>query len=259
MISLWATSVRVTSAPEASDRAIQPQTTLPSPRLSKKRTLKVVFSLQLFCLFAAPPGSPPQPKSWAARLSSGHSRWSRTSKGITCSLWVHETRTKPPACRPTAPHPWSPPPPQRPLDVDDVSVVCADRGSSIAPTGLWCPDGSYTTARASLEPLLPRYQPRGRPARRTVTVGRHRILPSHSTYRPPPGPVFLFSPGGSSRSRLFSAPSSMLISRSSTQRDNEVGRLLFCHAPPGSWRIETAKIPAQNQQPKRSGERTDGS
>ena len=181
-----------------------------------------------------------------------HRRVSHLRSGCT------KTGQNPPHVDPLPSPPWPPPPPQRPLDVDDVSVVCADRGSSIAPTGLWCPDGSYPTARASLEPLPPRYQPRGHPARRAVTVGRHRILPSPSTYRPPPGPVFLFSPGGSSCSRL-SAPSSMLISRSSTQRDNEVGRLLFCHAPPGSWRIETAKIPAQNQQPKRSGERTDGS
>ena len=100
---LLATSMRITSASETPYRSMQPQTKPPSPQVSKRRTLKVVFSLQLFCLSAAPPGSPPQSKSRAARLSGGHNRWSRTSKGITSSLWLHQTRTKPPACRPIAP------------------------------------------------------------------------------------------------------------------------------------------------------------
>ena len=160
LISLLAMSVRTTSAPQTSDRAMQPQTKPPSPRVSKKRTLKVVFSLQLFCLFAAPPGSPPQPKSCAARLCGGHNRWSRTSKGIPSSLWVHQTRTKPPHVDPLPPIHGLPRPRSDPRDVDDVSMGRADRGSSIAPTGLWCPGGSSPTARsastASPEPLPPR-------------------------------------------------------------------------------------------------------
>ena len=128
--------MRITSASETSDRAMQPQTKPPSPRRSKRRTLKVVFSLQLFCLFATPPGSPPQPSSRAARLSSGHSRWSRTSKGITSWLWVHKTRTKPPHVDPVPPLHGLPRPRSDPRDVDGVSMGRADRSSSIAPTGL---------------------------------------------------------------------------------------------------------------------------
>ena len=131
-------SVRITSAPETSDRAMQPKTTPPSPRRSKKRTLKVVFSLQLFCLSAAPPGSLPQPKSCAAHLCGGHNRWSRTSKGITSSLWVYQTVTKPRMSTHGPPIPIHalPRPRSDPQDVDDVSMGRADRGSSIAPTGL---------------------------------------------------------------------------------------------------------------------------
>ena len=151
--SLWATSVRITSAPETSDRAMQPQTKPPRPRVSKKWTLKVVFSLQLFCLSAAPPGSLPQPKSCAARLCGGQNRWSRTSKGIRPSLWVHQTRTKPPHVDPVPPLHGLPRPRSDPRDVDDVSKGRADRGSSIAPTGLWCPDGSLPTIRAPPSPL----------------------------------------------------------------------------------------------------------
>ena len=145
--------MKITSASETPDRAMQSQTKLPSPRSSKKMTLKVVFSLQLFCLFAAPPGSPPQSKSCAARLCGGHNRWSRTSKGITSSLWVHQTRTKPPHVDPVPPLHGLTRHRSDPQDVDDVSMGLADPGSSIAPTGLWCPDESHPTARA---PPLPR-------------------------------------------------------------------------------------------------------
>ena len=141
-----AMSVRITSAPETSDRPMQPQTKPPSPRRSKKRTLKVVFSLQLFCLFAAPPGSLPQPKSRAALGSDGHNQWSRTPKGITSSLWVHQTRTNPPHVDPVPPLHGLPRPRSDPRDVDDVSMGLADRGSSIAPIDFWCPYGSPPTA-----------------------------------------------------------------------------------------------------------------
>ena len=152
--SLCATSVRITSAPETSDRAIQPQTKPPSPRVSKIRTLKVVFSLQLFCLFAAPPGGPPQPNSSAALGSGGHNRWSRKSKGIPSSLWVHKTRTKPPHVDPLPPPIYALPRHRSgPQDVGDVSMGRADRGSSIDPTGLWCPDGSRSTVWAPRPPL----------------------------------------------------------------------------------------------------------
>ena len=74
LTSLLATSVRIASAPETSDRAMQPKTTPPTPRVSKKMTLKVVFSLQVFFLSAAPPGGPPQPNSQAAHGSGGQRR-----------------------------------------------------------------------------------------------------------------------------------------------------------------------------------------
>ena len=134
--SLLAMSVRITSASETPYRSMQPQTKPPSPQVSKRRTLKVVFSLQLFCLFAAPPGSPPQSKSCAARLCGGHNRWSRTSKGIRSWLWVHKTRTNPPRVDPLPPIYALPHPRSDPRDVDDVSMGLEDRGSSIAPTDL---------------------------------------------------------------------------------------------------------------------------
>ena len=130
------TSVRITSAPETSDRSMQPKTKPPSPRNSKKKILKVVFSLQLFCLSAAPPGSLPQPKSCAAFLCGGQNRWSRTSKGIRPSLWVHQTRTKPPHVDPVPPLHGLTRHRSDPQDVDDVSMGRADRDSSIGPTCL---------------------------------------------------------------------------------------------------------------------------
>ena len=136
MSSVLAMSVRITSAPETSDRSTQPQTKPPSSRVSKKRTLKVVFSLQLLCLFAALPGSLPQSKSCAARLYAGHNRWSGTSKGIRSSLWVHQTRTKPPHVDPVPPLHGLTRHRSDPQDVDDVSMGRADRDSSIGPTCL---------------------------------------------------------------------------------------------------------------------------
>ena len=97
----------------------------------------------------------PQPNSRAAHLCGGHNQWSRTPKGITSSLWVHKIRTKLPHVDPLPPHPWPPLPPRSaPRGVDDVSTGREDRGSSIAPTGLWCPDGSPPTIRAP-PPSLP--------------------------------------------------------------------------------------------------------
>ena len=68
------------------------------------------------------------------------------------------------------PHPRS-----DPQDVDDVSMVRADRGSSIAPTGLKCPEGSRPTARRPPPPpperrSCPSISPADAPARLSVTV-----------------------------------------------------------------------------------------
>ena len=128
--------MRITSAPETPDRAMQPQTKPPSPRRSKKRTLKVVFSLQLFCPFAAPPGGPSQSNFWTARLCGGHNQWSRTSKGIPSSLWVHKPGQNPRMSTQCPPSHALPSPRSDPQDVDDVSMGRADRDSSIGPTCL---------------------------------------------------------------------------------------------------------------------------
>ena len=81
-----------------------------------------------------------------------------------------------------------------PQDVDDVSMGRADRGSSIAPTDLWCPDGSPPTVRAPPPPLpsrsCPSISPADARAWSSVTVWRHRDRPSPSKDRPPPGRVF---------------------------------------------------------------------
>ena len=66
---------------------------------------------------------------------------------------MHQTRTNPPHVDPVPPLHGLPRPRSDPRDVDDVSMGREDRGSSIAPTGLWCPDESHPTARA---PPLPR-------------------------------------------------------------------------------------------------------
>ena len=146
--SLLATSLRITSASETPERATQPQTKPPSNRYSKKRTLKVVFSLQLFCLFAAPPGSLPQYNFWTALLSGGHNRWSWTSKGIPSSLWVRKPGQNP-RMSTHCPHIHAPrPTAAAPRIMNDVSMGRADRGSSIAPSGYWCPDGSRPTVWA---------------------------------------------------------------------------------------------------------------
>ena len=66
---------------------------------------------------------------------------------------MHENRTNPPHVDPLPPIHGLPSHRSDPWDVDDVSMGRADPGSSIAPTGLWCPDESHPTARA---PPLPR-------------------------------------------------------------------------------------------------------
>ena len=79
----------------------------------------------------------------------GHRRASRLRSGCT------KPGQNPPHVDPLPPHPWPPLPPRSaPRGVDDVSTGREDRGSSIAPTGLWCPDGSPPTIRAP-PPSLP--------------------------------------------------------------------------------------------------------
>ena len=81
---------------------------------------------------------------------------------------------KPPHVDPLPPIYGLPRPRSDPRDVDDVSmgpsgsglVDCYDR--SLVPW--WIPSDRLSASTASPEPLLPRQQPRGRPARRAVTV-----------------------------------------------------------------------------------------
>ena len=126
--------MRITSAPETPDRAMQTQTKPPTPQVSKKRTLKVVFSLQLFCLFAAPPGAHlnPTPGRHAYQAGTtdgqGHRRVSDLRSGCTKPGQNPRMSTHCPPIHGLPSHrsdPW---------DVDDVSMGRADRGSSIGPT-----------------------------------------------------------------------------------------------------------------------------
>ena len=170
--------MRITSAPETSDRPMQPQTKPPSNRVSKKRTLKVVFSLQLFCPLRHPleahlnqnPGRP----TYAAATTDGqehrrvsHLRSGCTKTGQTPCMSIH--------CPPIHALPC---PRSDPWDVDDVSMGRADRGSSIAPTGLKSPEGSRPTARTPPPPHSSRSCPCistvDARARSSVTVRRHQ-------------------------------------------------------------------------------------
>ena len=115
---------------------MQPKTTPPSPRRSKKRTLKVVFSLQLFFCLRHPLGThlnpnPVRPAYVAATTDGqGHPRGSYLRSGCTKPGQNPRMSTHCPPIH-ALPRPRS-----DPQDVDDVSMGRADRGSSIAPTGL---------------------------------------------------------------------------------------------------------------------------
>ena len=144
--------MKITSAPETADRAMQPQTKPPSPRRSKKKDPESrLFTSIILSVCGTPWGRT------SAQLPGGPRVWrpekvEKNIKGYHIFALGAQNPDKPPACRPIAPHPCPSPPPQRPLDVDDVSMGRADPGSSIAPTGLWCPDGSHPTARAPPPP-----------------------------------------------------------------------------------------------------------
>ena len=156
--------MRITSAPETSDRPMQPQTKPPSPRRSKKKDPESrLFHFNYFACLRHPLGAhlspnPGQPSGLAATTDGQeHRRVSHVRSGCT------KTGQNPPhvdqfglPLRPLLV-------PQQPLDLNDVSVGRADRGSAINPTGLWCPDGSRPTFRAPPPPLPPRYQPRSLP------------------------------------------------------------------------------------------------
>ena len=130
-------SVRITSAPETSDRPMQPQTKPPSPRVSKKKDPES----RLFTSIILPVcGIPYEPTS--TQLPGGPLMW-RPQAMVKDAEEYHifaldaQNPDKTPRmsthCPPIhiLPHPRS-----DPQDVDDVSMGRADRGSSIAPTGL---------------------------------------------------------------------------------------------------------------------------
>ena len=143
---------------------MQTQTKLPSPRRSKKKILKVVFfHFNYFARLRHPLEAHFNPTlerpSGLTATTDGqeHRRVSHLRSGCTKpgQNLPHVDQFGLPL-RPLLV-------PQQPLDLDDVSVGRADRGSAIAPTGLWCPDGSSPTFRAPPPPLPPRYQPRSLP------------------------------------------------------------------------------------------------
>ena len=146
-------SVRITSASETPDRAIQPQTKPSSPRRSKKRTLKVVFFTSIILPVCGTPWEPTSTKILCGPLIWRPQPMVKGIEGYPIFALGAQNPDKPPSCRPTAPPSMPSPAPAAPRDVDDVSMGRADRGSSIALTGLWCPDGSPPTARTPLPPL----------------------------------------------------------------------------------------------------------
>ena len=158
------TSVRITSAPETPERAVQPQnkTTKPS-EIEKKDPESRLFHFNYFARLRHPleaqfNPTPERPSGLTATTDGQeHRRVSHLRSGCTKpgQNLPHVDQFGLPL-RPLLV-------PQQPLDLDDVSVGRADRGSAIAPTGLWCPDGSRPTFRAPPPPLPPRYQPRSLP------------------------------------------------------------------------------------------------
>ena len=130
-------SVRTTSAPQASDRPIQPQTKPPSNRVSKKKTSKVVFFTSIILPVCGTPWEPTstqilccpliwRPKTMIKDIKRvSHLRSGCTKPGQTPRMPTH--------CPPLH---GLPRPRSDPRDVDGVSMGRADRSSSIAPTGL---------------------------------------------------------------------------------------------------------------------------
>ena len=150
-MAIW---VRITSAPETSDRAMQPQTKPPSPRRSKKKDPES----RLFTSIILPVcGIPYEPTS--TQILGGPLIWwpqpmVKNIEGYPTFALGAQNPDKTPSCRPIAPPIYALPRHRSgPQDVGDVSMGRADRGSSIDPTGLWCPDGSRSTVWAPRPPL----------------------------------------------------------------------------------------------------------
>ena len=92
--------------------------------------------------------TPGRPAGLAARESEQeHRRVSHLRSGCTKPGQTHRMSTQCPPFHGLPSHRSDP------RDVDDVSMGRADPGSPIAPTGLWCPRGSHSTARAPPPPL----------------------------------------------------------------------------------------------------------
>ena len=132
---------------------MQPQKTPPTPRRSKKKDPEShLFTSNILPVC----GTPWKPTS--AQLPGGPLIWRpqlmvKNIEGYPIFALDAPNPDKPPACRSTAPPSMPSPTPQRPRDVDDVSMDRAAPGSSIAPTDLWCSDESPPTARAPPPPL----------------------------------------------------------------------------------------------------------
>ena len=157
--------MRITSAPETSDRATQPQTKPPSPRRSKKKDPESrLFTSIILPVCGTPWGRtsaqiPGSPRVWRPQPMV------KDIEGHPILALGAQNPDEPPACRSTPPQSMASPAPRSdPRDVDDVSMGRADRGSSIAPTGLWCPGGSPQTARTPSPPLPSRSRQGSSPA-----------------------------------------------------------------------------------------------
>ena len=147
--------MRITSASETPDRAMQTQTKPPSPRVSIKKDPES----RLFTSIILPVcGTPWRPIS--VQLLDGPRVWRpqpmvKDVEGYHIfALGAPKPDQTPRMSTHCPPIHALPCPRSGPQDVDDVSMGRADRGSSIALTGLWCPDGSIPTARTP-PPALP--------------------------------------------------------------------------------------------------------
>ena len=129
-------SVRSTGAPKTSDRAIQPQTTPPSPRRSKRTTLKVVFFTSIILSFCGTPWEPTSAQLPGGARVCRPETMVKDIAGYHIFALVHETRTTPPHVNQLGSLHGLPHPRLRRHVVHDVSMGRVDPGSSIAPTNL---------------------------------------------------------------------------------------------------------------------------
>ena len=153
-------SVRTTTAPETADRAMQPKTTLPSPRRSKKKDPEsCLFTSIILPVCGTPWGRTSAPILGGPRVWRPE-KVNKNIEGYPIFALGARKPDETPARRPTAPHPWPPQPPQRPLGCR--WCVHGPRGSgrvdrSDRPlVSLRIPSNRRSASTTSPEALLPR-------------------------------------------------------------------------------------------------------